>query len=119
MYTILWHLAQTELSDYRSPQLFEAICRLYMALPCLPAAAQSLVTTIASPAHSIRTAPQVDDGVFEGARALGHSLARAISLHLEGKWATRLPKLFEIVDGCSPRERLGAVLLLNIGVFEI
>ena len=83
-----------------------------MALPCLPAAAQSLVTTIASPAHSIRTAPVVDDGVFEGARALGHSLARAVSLHLEGKWTSRLPKLFEIVGGCSPRERLGAVLLL-------
>ena len=38
---ILRHLAQSGLPSFKHPSLFEALCRLYAALPSLPAAGAS------------------------------------------------------------------------------
>lgn len=48
----------------------------------------------------------------DASRAAGSALSRAILLYVEGKWASRLPQLVDIVATSGPRERVGAVLLL-------
>ena len=109
VHSILWQLAQSELSEYHETALFETLARLAIALPCFPAVCFNVTSWMSS--HESFASPKCGS-TAEGVNALDVVLMQTLALFWEGRWASRVPQLLTRMANFGPSESAGTALLL-------
>ena len=106
LHSILWHLSESGLPDFKNTLLFESLCSMYAALPSLPSAAATLIGAVASSAQDMVALAQHSDDRTAATLSLNAALLRTMALFLESKWTSRLQPLLERApDGRRRRQR--------------
>ncbi|KAL3925664.1 MAG: hypothetical protein SGPRY_003592, partial [Prymnesium sp.] len=111
-HAVLWALASSELGEFHDSALFDALCRLSMVLPELPAAAACLTIRASRQEYGAPLPAQRSGSVAEAAVALQKAVLGTIAIFMEGKWPSSLRHVVELSLE-TPSSSLGALLLLS------